>query len=277
MRRDLPGDVTRNDKKYNGPKSPRNTKAATRVDEDGQPFSPPGMGRFSCMSKHKRWKNPKDTQVLYRWLKAQAGRPWSEVYHELCEGADIRSFVGHNVREALGWLVGESCHLEDDGTILDDEGRTIGTGEYPKMSSYAFYVHPTSGVLTEVPRRKRVWDHKPPKPDLYEVDGQWFTRSNHHWYRIWLQSLEGTANKWYVDDPAFEPLRNLVDALGEFRWQNLRLVPGPNFQHNYRYCLRDFLVKRYGHDEDGNVRYCTRKEAANGKEIDKIKKKYGLS
>jgi hypothetical protein len=83
---------------------------------------------------------------LIRYLRSNVGRPWDDVFSEICETLPLSSTVKRHVREHIGFDVETNCMVGSDGTILDSKG----TGLFRE-----FYVHPVSGLLCEVVRRNR--------------------------------------------------------------------------------------------------------------------------
>ena len=86
---------------------------------------------------------------LERYLHKQAGRPWSEVYSEICQHADSRSVVGNHLREHVFYMV--------DQDVREVDGELIGRWGSPGN----LYVHPRTGLLISVkPRARRRYQHR---------------------------------------------------------------------------------------------------------------------
>lgn len=78
---------------------------------------------------------------LCRFLQKNIGRPWNDIYSEICQSTDRRTFRGHDLLEYLGWEVYVQCTIGEDGKAYAHHrwgGRTPVSG---------FYVHPETGVL----------------------------------------------------------------------------------------------------------------------------------
>lgn len=101
------------------------------------------------------------------FLRKNAGRPWADVWHDVCQHADIRSIDGWHLR----------THIERD--IVNVSGRTV------RYSHYEFHVD-DNGVLRYEARggwRQRRRPPKAPEPDfrllgcknvLRKIDGIWY-------------------------------------------------------------------------------------------------------
>ena len=109
---------------------------------------------------------------LWRFLRKSLGRPWDKVYSEIRSRIDGRGVLGNHVLDHLLWEVEINC-------ILDR--REVRTAEGHRV--HGFYVHPTSGLLLEAPRRswKREkrrypvrWVYGPQGERYQRFDGLWF-------------------------------------------------------------------------------------------------------
>lgn len=113
-------------------------------------------------------------QPLRRYLRAQVGRLWNDVYSDICARNDNRNKVQAEVREHVSWMVHPNVQLVD-GEPRDLDGHHVYRD---------FWVHPETGVLHEVPRGKRYrwsgwrtdWEQEPidEKTKYVKVDGIWY-------------------------------------------------------------------------------------------------------
>jgi hypothetical protein len=82
--------------------------------------------------------------VAKQWLRKQAGRPWNDVWSEICKRFDSRSYVGKERRDVFfdphsGFNnVETNCYVSIDGKVRD-------TQSYYEVSG--LYVHPDTGIL----------------------------------------------------------------------------------------------------------------------------------
>ena len=109
------------------------------------------------------------------FLTSRVGRPWDDVYAEICSRFDKRSMMGEKVRENFNasrrWSDVElNCYIGRDGNVRDVLNRCI---------IYGFYVHPETGILchhsnpsTKAARRRFYWDS--PSDIIGVKDGVWF-------------------------------------------------------------------------------------------------------
>lgn len=115
---------------------------------------------------------------LRGYLAKQVGRPWNEVYSEICgTSGDVRNRIKFDLRQKLDNLV-ETNVIMVDGKPIDPSGR------FSSLWS-PFWVHPDTGVLMKSPERTRRnryrgWykDFKQVPIDAthkyVEIDGLWY-------------------------------------------------------------------------------------------------------
>ncbi|NLB56757.1 MAG: hypothetical protein GX811_13530 [Lentisphaerae bacterium] len=144
---------------------PRNTKKLRVADDEGGSFTPHGMRKVHRYAN--KWHDGgyvgTDFAVLRRFLMSRKGKPWNDVYSEICAEANSRSFPGHHLREWLEYAVEQNCFVDEEGQVRDQHGRQIGgcRGE--------LYVHPQTGLLevSKQPRRR----HTKPEQKVFELKG----------------------------------------------------------------------------------------------------------
>ena len=118
-----------------------------------------GHGRF-----YKR--SNENTKPLYRFLRKNVGRPWNDVYSEICVHVDRRSTTGHNTIEHVGWAVAKDI-------VICEDGKPYQCKWGHSMPHTGLYVHPETGILCEGEARR--WS--PPKPPITSIhwhDNTWF-------------------------------------------------------------------------------------------------------
>lgn len=121
---------------------------------------------------------------LRRWLRSQVGRPWDEVYSQLCRRLDTRTLSGQHIFSHV-WDYVERYVVFVDGIPYSKEDT-----RYPLVKTYRyerdrFYVHPESGILCQVkalpPKRKS----KPEVSDRIRLDAfREYRQIEGIWYEI---------------------------------------------------------------------------------------------
>jgi hypothetical protein len=108
------------------------------------------------------------------FLTSRVGRPWDEVFAEICSRFDRRSMMGETVRKHFAgrycWGIELNCYIGRDGNVRDVLNHCI---------VYGFYVHPETGILchnpsphTKAARRRFYWNS--PSDIIGVKDGEWF-------------------------------------------------------------------------------------------------------
>ncbi len=59
---------------------------------------------------------------LYRWLRAQIGRPWNDVFSDVCRTNDARSVKGWHLRDHVDQYVWRYRQITPYGLYVDDDG-----------------------------------------------------------------------------------------------------------------------------------------------------------
>ena len=75
-----------------------------------------------------------------RWLDKQVGRPWNDIWAEICSRFDSRSYRGREIRNDFNgkWIFDHDCYHSIDGNIR--ETRSCGI-------VHGLYIHPDTGIL----------------------------------------------------------------------------------------------------------------------------------
>jgi len=136
--------------------------------------------------QRRKWLN-ENLAPLRRWLSAQAGRQWNDVYSEIASGIDRRNPVQQHIFEHIGQYV--ALHgLVVDGTFLV---RDHWPNKYVPVaeSRFLLYVDHRSGVLCTNVERKTNRQRKlerlakaqrakrriiGPREQLHFVEGIWY-------------------------------------------------------------------------------------------------------
>ncbi|HEY9790372.1 MAG TPA: hypothetical protein V6D22_08235 [Candidatus Obscuribacterales bacterium] len=122
---------------------------------------------------------------LYRFIHSQIGRPWNDVFSEICEHISVNSTVQKHVRDHIDDFV---CHH-----AVMVEGKPYSFGRYRKFGPVweDFYVHPDTGILSLSPVQPP-WRVVPPKPDFEQVridDLHKFVKIDALWYFVTFAPL----------------------------------------------------------------------------------------
>lgn len=254
MRPDMPKRFLKHGKHTKG-RFPRNCKKLSLKDEDGQEVhNPHGMSAVHhyTVKYEDRGYFGTDFAVLRRFLHSRKGRPWDQVYSEICKEADDRSFEGHHFREYLEITVEQNCTIDENGTIRDQRGMRVANfwGE--------FYVHPETGILEFIEKKR--WRRPDPVHSIFEMDGKLYHEHKGIWYRVEMQEIPklGPDIHYWPSD--------LNDA---FLSEELGFAV-------YFYRVTCELRDKYGLSPKKKCWYCIKKQSANSHEISKLKKKYDL-
>ena len=133
---------------------------------------------------------------LKRFLRKNVGRPWNNVYSELCRGLDRRRVTGLHIFEHVKDFVETSCHL-----VHGQPYSLRYFGGYPVRW---FYVHPDTGLLCEAPkgagarRRKRAAALAEGIAFLRLSDEEGYRKHQGIWYRVKLSRIY--VQSWSAKD-----------------------------------------------------------------------------
>jgi hypothetical protein len=120
---------------------------------------------------------------LYRFLEHNCGRPWAEVYHEICEVADHRSIRGYHLRQHVEMYVQPTNYdvglrrsygpffVDTDGTlqkerVLSDAERAANAAAYRRKHKF--------------PEEKK----KAPNPKIVRSADLWYEKIEGFWYEF---------------------------------------------------------------------------------------------
>lgn len=123
---------------------------------------------------------------LRKYLRRQVGRPWNDVWSEICKTLDRRSTTGNHVFEHIGWEVELHTYLGDDGIVYESKSSYRGT----PLKADGLFVHPETGILTWIKPRR--WNRLRPKKDenLHEKDGIKYHRIDGIWYEEIVKEID---------------------------------------------------------------------------------------
>lgn len=187
-----------------------------------------------------------DFSFMQRWLTSQIGKPWDDVYSEICQLADRRQFQGRHFHYWLNNQVDQYCTLGKDGQIYNKYGVTFHSF-WTK-----FYVHPVKRTL-EIYKVENQKYRREVIKKIFELEDTLFHCHDGIWYRVQMKELPP-----YNRD-------NCIYIVDAFHTTD-------TFQQEYRH--RDNLYQKFGLSPNKAHWYCEKKEQANHKEIMKLKAKY---
>lgn len=236
-------------------KYPRNTKTLKFTDDDGQ--VPTIYGMRKVYRAHGHYGDGcvgTDFALLRRFLQSRVGQPWNDVYSEICAEADKRSFKGHHFMDWLEESVDKHCVIDDEGVLRTSEGYKIGGYRFK-----LFYVHPISLTL-EASETGKFYKPEKPTKKVFELDGKLYHKNDDMWYRVEMTEIKERKENGYVK----YDIVHVNDAFSS----ELTLPWEWGFERS--------LKNKYGVSPKGKCWYCNKKESANSKEIERLKKKYNI-
>jgi hypothetical protein len=89
-------------------------------------------------------------EPLKRYLRSHVGRSWNDVYSEISQNLRPTNAVQQHVRDHVRWEVELHARIVD-GKVYDQPR----WGETYPMRKGELYVHPETGILSEVKRTAR--------------------------------------------------------------------------------------------------------------------------
>src|SRR5207248_1577311 len=94
---------------------------------------------------------------LRRWLRSQVGRPWNQVYSEVCAVIKPDSVVRNHIKFHLLQFVQRQTFFRDGCIWCYTTGWRGNELPVKEAASHwsSFYVHPRAGLLCEVALRAR--------------------------------------------------------------------------------------------------------------------------
>ena len=152
---------------------------------------------------------------LYGFLEKNVGRPWDDVYSELCKGLDRRSVTGLHVFTHLWQYVDRDVVMFDDGKV-----RVPGYHSWSEPSD--FYIHPYTKILCAQPDRRwtyRAYNRNRSKDQdvtsfpIWQRDdglgGESYERIDGLWYQV----------EWALEDKFAGYHKSLLPSSGYSPWR----------------------------------------------------------
>lgn len=137
---------------------------------------------------------------LRRFLRSCIGRPWNDVYSELCQRLDHNTMAGQHVLDHV------QDYVEQHVELIDGIPYRKSRRQYRLAQSYRFqlYVHPHTGILCDAKEPSQgaiaVPSAEPkPLPDVIKLDAyHHYHKLDNIWYLITYQVLP-TATEHVFD------------------------------------------------------------------------------
>jgi len=174
---------------------------------------------------------------LKRWLHAQLGRPWNDVYSEACAVITADSVVRAHVRTHLLEYVLRHTFLHEGRVCVIVHSRAGGITPVERVRSkrIRYYLHPKSHRLLEIPRRRIQTSHTPSPTETV----RWLDETT------LLRVLHGC---WFECRMEEFPRRTVKgDSPWRFDWAERRMICRANAHDLYGravYCIRKRQLSR---------------------------------
>lgn len=116
------------------------------------------------------------SEPLRRFLESRAGRPWNDVYSELCRDLRADDRMRHEINSRLDWFVTRNLNM------VGGEPRDYRGYNPLSWNGKTLWVHPETGILMLSVGKRRKYQRKP-KHEAVEIganrkavllDGFWF-------------------------------------------------------------------------------------------------------
>jgi hypothetical protein len=166
---------------------------STRVKGKGQSKLNPLLDQDDnvCASHESmtaRWqRNRKEMRdhfaPLNRYLRAQVGRPYDQVFSDICHVFKGDSACDQRLREHLSWEVEQNVRHGEDGELIGRNGYNVGAN--------SLYVD-ANGILTLTPARiRRRWKNKPLFETVKVDDARKYVKLDGLWFLVTLAEIPG--------------------------------------------------------------------------------------
>lgn len=216
------------------------------------------MGRIHNAAGDSRMFDgyPSDYSILYRFLRSRVGRPWDDVYSEICAEADGRSHDGYRFRQSVLNVVETDTRIDEQGDVANGRGTKLR-----RTWGRSFYVHPETGVLEYANNNRRVVADLP--RTVFESEGRLYHQHEGVWYEVTMTVLSQTGRSryfWYGYSSEW-----VADAFGALDIDNRQ---PPYYWHDGA----RLLEQKYGRSPEGLLWYCSEKRSAHKREIRRLKR-----
>ncbi len=181
MRNDFPSVIVERARYGRSRLHPKAAPFNPRLDDDGV-VDDSGVANHQSMNapwRHNRKEKRIHLAPLRRYLRAQVGRLWNDVFSDVCHTFQGAVTNGERLSNYIDWDVELNIRVrESDGELITERGYTVGGN--------TLFVHPETGILTLSPTStRRRWKNKPRyemvvidnEHKLVNIDGLWFVVS----------------------------------------------------------------------------------------------------
>lgn len=134
---------------------------------------------------------------LERFLNAQVGRPWNDVYSEVCANIKLSNAVQRHILEHLDHMV--------EVNVIMGVTKVCALGICGRIQLYGgeLYVHPETGLLCKVPGSRYPWRKDKKGPTYAELnryidpkdDLKQYHRVNGIWYEVTLEEPDEESKR----------------------------------------------------------------------------------
>lgn len=134
------------------------------------------IGGFIAWSRHRHVSHKELTDVLSPlrgYLRKNVGRPWNDVYSEICHAVDRRTTTGAHIFMHLWQYVERHSSMGENGKVYSRLWR---------HEVNEWYVHPLTGVLCYKERKRCQWEAPQTPGEIKIGEGKSYQRINGIWY-----------------------------------------------------------------------------------------------
>ena len=141
----------------------------------------------------RRWEFDDRSQMrdhlnaLRRFLRKQVGRPWGEVYSEICSNAPKGSFLGHHLRELVSNEVSADVTVAADGVMYGARGWEVHNGD--------LYACPETNILKlkgdGEQRKRNRWRPRSEYEFIALDDSHRFVKVDGLWFFVTFSAIPG--------------------------------------------------------------------------------------
>ncbi len=147
---------------------------------------------------------------LYRFIGSRVGKPWNDVYSEICQHIKPKSTLQLHVLGHLKHIVLTNVIVEGEFIRRPTDGRYLNITSYKKYKLY--YVDPTTGIL----RKAKIFPYEQPKKETTVVSDGMIQ------YRL--------VNKvWYVLELTYIPLVETVVVKDSYHQEGITREHQPGY------------------------------------------------
>lgn len=142
---------------------------------------------------------------LKKYIRTNCGRPWNDVFSEICKTVPVNSILGHHIiNDHLYQYVEVNTIMKDGDVYCVENGREYKAKDhtYSRWGAVA-YVHPVTGILTRYKKPKNLRTYLNPTENEKELN--FLKIADGHEYR----KIDGI---WFEFKYRYDPGDNLVEV-----------------------------------------------------------------